>query len=84
MLTPFVQRWRDAGYEMIVAADHGQDARGHHGGISALRRDIALYYLGQSAMPDAEVVPDQLTLAPSILTRMGAAVLSSMTARSFF
>ncbi len=31
-LAPFIQRWRDNGYEVIVTADHGQDARGHHGG----------------------------------------------------
>ena len=31
-LAPFMHRWRQAGYEVIVTADHGQDARGHHGG----------------------------------------------------
>lgn len=84
MLAPFVQRWRDAGYEVIVTADHGQDARGHHGGTGEDQRDFAFYYFGDSAMPDADVVLDQLALAPSILTRMGVPVPDSMRAQPFF
>ena len=30
-LAPYIRRWRDQGYDIIVTADHGQDARGHHG-----------------------------------------------------
>ena len=32
MLAPWITKWRDMGYQVIVTADHGQDARGHHGG----------------------------------------------------
>jgi predicted AlkP superfamily pyrophosphatase or phosphodiesterase len=83
-LAPFIQRWRDAGYEVIVTADHGQDERGHHGGTGELQRDFAFYYFGTSAMPEPEVVLDQLALAPSILRRMGVAVPPSMQALPFF
>ena len=84
MLAPFIQRWRDGGYEVIITADHGQDARGHHGGTGPLQRDFAFYYFGDSALSDEGVVLDQLALAPSILTRMGVAVPVSMTVAPFF
>jgi predicted AlkP superfamily pyrophosphatase or phosphodiesterase len=70
-LAPFIHRWREAGYEVIVTADHGQDARGHHGGAGEDQRDFAFYYFGGSPLPPEDEVLDQLALAPSILTRMG-------------
>lgn len=64
MLAPFLHRWRAAGYEVIVTADHGQDARGHHGGTGEAQQDFAFYYFGDSPMPAPDVVLDQLALAP--------------------
>ena len=84
MLAPFVDRWRRNGYEVIVTADHGQDARGHHGGTGELQQDFAFYYFGDAAMPGRDVVLDQLALAPSILTRLGVKVPATMTVPSFF
>ncbi len=83
-LAPFIARWRKAGYEVIVTADHGQDARGHHGGAGDLQQDFAFYYFGEAVMLDADVVLDQLALAPSILTRLGVAVPSTMKTKPFF
>lgn len=31
-LALYIRLWRQAGYEIIVTADHGQSDRGHHGG----------------------------------------------------
>ena len=84
MLAPFLQRWRDQGYEVIVTADHGQDERGHHGGTGELQQDAAFYYFGDSDMPAKDVVLDQLALAPSILTRLGVPVPATMKAKPFF
>ncbi|MBP6736577.1 MAG: alkaline phosphatase family protein, partial [Rhodobacteraceae bacterium] len=75
---------RAAGYEVIVTADHGQDARGHHGGTGEAQQDFAFYYFGDSEMPGKDVVLDQLALAPSILTRLGVPVPPSMKAAPFF
>ncbi len=83
MLAPFIPRWRQMGYEVIVTADHGQDERGHHGGRGALQQDTALYYFGDADGPDAETVIDQLQLAPTILARLGAPVADTMKAGSF-
>ncbi len=82
-LAPFIHRWRRAGCEVIVTADHGQSARGHHGGASDDQRDFAFYYFGDSPMPAGDVLLDQLALAPSILTRMGVAVPATMKAAPF-
>lgn len=82
-LAPFIHRWRKAGYEVIVTADHGQDARGHHGGRGEDQQDFAFYYFGAAKGPDADVVLDQLALAPTILKLMGAPVPASMKAKPF-
>jgi predicted AlkP superfamily pyrophosphatase or phosphodiesterase len=78
MLSPFIHRWRDMGYEIIVTADHGQDERGHHGGRGTLQQETALYYFGPATGPDAHTVIDQLQLAPTILSRLGAPIPDTM------
>ena len=83
MLAPFIPKWRAAGYEVIVTADHGQDERGHHGGRGALQQETALYYFGPAQGPREDTVIDQLQLAPTILTRLGAPVAETMKAESF-
>ncbi len=83
MLAPFLRKWRDAGYEVIVTADHGQDARGHHGGRDDLQQDAALYYFGPADGPPQDAVIGQLQLAPTILSRLGAAIPESMKADVF-
>lgn len=83
VLAGYISRWRAAGYEVIVTADHGQDGRGHHGGASEEQRDFAFYYFGDATLPAPDVVLDQLALAPSILTRLGVAVPATMLAAPF-
>lgn len=83
MLAPFILRWRAMGYEVIVTADHGQDARGHHGGRSALQQEFALYYFGTAEGPETSVILDQLQLAPSILSIVDVAPAPGMQAEPF-
>jgi predicted AlkP superfamily pyrophosphatase or phosphodiesterase len=83
MLAPFIPRWLDDGYEVIVTADHGQDARGHHGGRDPLQQEAALYYFGPAKGPSEDTVIDQLQLAPTILHRLGAPIAKAMKAKSF-
>ena len=56
MLAPFIPRWRQMGYEVIVTADHGQDDRGHHGGRGALQQEAALYYFGDAEGPHEDTL----------------------------
>ncbi len=83
MLAPFVHKWRDMGYEIIVTADHGQTARGHHGGHEEAQQDFALYYFGPARGPEPDVLLDQLALAPTILARLGVPIPASMKAAPF-
>ena len=83
MIAPFIPQWRAAGYEVIVTADHGQDERGHHGGPGELQQDSALYYFGPAKGPEPGAVIDQLQLAPTILSRLGAPVPETMKGKPF-
>lgn len=83
MLAPFIPQWLAAGYEVIVTADHGQDDRGHHGGRDPLQQDTALYYFGPAKGPSEDTVIEQVQLAPTILSRLGAPVPGTMKAKSF-
>ena len=83
MLAPFIPKWRAAGYEVIVTADHGQSMRGHHGGAGEDQQDFALYYFGDAKGPARDTLLDQLALAPTILSRLGAPVPPTMQAKPF-
>ena len=81
-LGDFIPRWQEQGYDVIVTADHGQSARGHHGGTEDIMRDIPIYYFANPNNPikgpaQDHVIP-QTALAPSILHRMGIAIPESM------
>jgi predicted AlkP superfamily pyrophosphatase or phosphodiesterase len=82
-LAAFLPKWLEAGYEVMVTADHGQTDRGHHGGREDLQQDFALYYFGAAAGPSEDALLDQLQLAPTILKRLGAPVPETMKAEPF-
>ena len=69
--------------EIIVTADHGQDDRGHHGGKGDLQQLTALYYFGEGQGPHQDAEIDQLQIAPTILSRLGADIPASMTGHVF-
>ena len=83
MLAPFINRWRDMGYELIVTADHGQTDRGHHGGHEDVQQDVALYYFGTGAGDPPNTPISQLQLAPTILNLLGVDVPGTMGAGTF-
>ena len=83
MLAHFLPRWLDAGYEVAVTSDHGQSERGHHGGRGEDQQDVAFYWFGGGDGPDQDEVLDQLALAPTLLTRMGAEIPASMKVKPF-
>ena len=76
--------WRELGYEVFVTADHGMNADGHHGGTTAIERDVPFYYFGAASGPDHCGVLDQLSVAPTILARIGVPIPESMRAPVLF
>ena len=83
MLAAFLPRWRAAGYEVVVTADHGQTDRGHHGGREEAQQDVALYYFGDGKGLEEDMLLDQLQLAPTILKRLGTPVPETMKGKPF-
>jgi predicted AlkP superfamily pyrophosphatase or phosphodiesterase len=83
MLAAFLPKWLEAGYEVMVTADHGQTDRGHHGGREDDQQDFALYYFGRGEGPDDDALLNQLQLAPTVLSRLGVEVPRSMKATPF-
>jgi predicted AlkP superfamily pyrophosphatase or phosphodiesterase len=83
MLAAFLPYWLQAGYEVIVTADHGQTDRGHHGGHEDVQQDFALYYFGKAKGPKEDTLLDQLQLAPTVLKRLGVPAPATMKARPF-
>ena len=79
-LARVVPHWRDLGYEVIVTADHGMNADGHHGGTAEIEREVPFYYFGAGHGPKASTLLDQLAVAPTILARIGVAVPETMRA----
>lgn len=87
-LAAYLPRWLANGYEVIVTADHGQTDRGHHGGRDPEMQDVALYYFGPGAAHAASGQPDeppldQRQLAPTVLSRLGVSIPSTMAATPF-
>ncbi|WP_455371912.1 alkaline phosphatase family protein [Limibacillus halophilus] len=66
-----LHRWRGAGYRVLVTADHGMSAFGHHGGNSDDVRFVAFYDIGHPEGGEATEIADQLAVAPTILSIMG-------------
>lgn len=82
-LAGFLPQWIEAGYEVMVTADHGQTDRGHHGGREDEQQDFALYYFGPAKGPEPDVLLDQLQLAPTILSRLGVPIPRTMKSKPF-
>lgn len=71
--------WRDAGYRVLVTADHGFTDCGYHGGTEDDVRDVAFYDIGHPEPGEATEVVSQRAVAPTVLSLMGLAVPSGMT-----
>jgi predicted AlkP superfamily pyrophosphatase or phosphodiesterase len=76
--------WLDMGYEVIVTADHGMNADGRHGGTDPLERDVPFYFFGSGPGPEPGTVLDQLSVAPTIVSRIGLPVPDTMRAPALF
>lgn len=72
--------WLEAGYHVLVTADHGMDEIGTHGGTRDEVMQVAFYHLhGRDEQPCEEQEACQLSIAPTILTLMGLPKAAAMT-----
>ena len=77
-------RWRKAGHEVIVTADHGQTPRGHHGGSTDEMRDVPFYYFGASKAAPVDAALCQTQIAPSVLKLLDVPIPAGMRSAPIF
>lgn len=73
-------RWLEAGYNVVITADHGMNPMGIHGGTDAIQRDTPLYIFSpqvQNGRFEEEAI-SQLNVAPLLCRLLGVDVPETM------
>ena len=65
LLASVLPQWMDAGYQIMITADHGMNDDGQHGGTTSADRDVPLFLISDQVKPGIheEEIP-QLQIAP--------------------
>lgn len=65
LLASVLPKWMDAGYQIMVTADHGMNDDGQHGGTTSADRDVPLFLISDQVKAGIyeEEIP-QLQIAP--------------------
>ncbi|WP_413206300.1 alkaline phosphatase family protein [Rhodospirillum sp. A1_3_36] len=79
-LAQLIPSWREAGYRVLVTADHGMCKDGHHGGTDAVVRRVPFYMIDAETGGIAPDEADQLSVAPTVLSLLGVQPPKTMTA----
>ena len=77
-LAEHVPGWLEAGYRVLVTADHGFTDWGNHGGTEDCVRDVAFYDIGHPAPGVDTKTVSQRSVAPTALTLMGLPIAAMM------
>lgn len=80
-LSRLVPRLVGAGYDVLVTADHGMNADGHHGGDQPGLREVPFFAFCDRLKAPVDAVLDQRAIAPTVLALLGADVPATMTAK---
>lgn len=73
ILSNLLPIWMEAGYHIVITADHGMNEDGHHGGTGDAERDVPLFAISpafKSGSYTSEYLP-QLALAPMVARLLG-------------
>ena len=73
ILADYLQGWLDAGYQVLVTADHGMNNDRSHNGLLAEEREVPLLVLGEAFSLDTSARPRQIELCGTICALLGAA-----------
>jgi predicted AlkP superfamily pyrophosphatase or phosphodiesterase len=83
LLSHCVPRWREAGYTLLVTADHGMNADGQHGGTLPEVREVPLFCIGDGFEPGVHPHRlSQLEVAPLLCALLGVAPAPGMRSPS--
>lgn len=66
LLAEYLQRWLEAGYQVLVTADHGMNNDRSHNGLLAEEREVPLFVLGSAFSLDAAARPKQTELCGTL------------------
>jgi len=77
-LSRLVPRLTEAGYDVLVTADHGMNEDGHHGGDQPGLREVPFFAFSDRLAAAAGVTLDQRAVAPTVLALLGADVPETM------
>ncbi|WP_036667492.1 alkaline phosphatase family protein [Paenibacillus darwinianus] len=82
LLALLLPEWIEAGYHILITADHGMNADGHHGGTGEAERDVGFIAIGDHFQPGIytdEYLP-QLAVAPLICGLLNIPMSADMVA----
>lgn len=71
LLADYLQGWLEAGYQVLVSADHGMNNDRSHNGLLAEEREVPLFVLGDAFSLDALALPRQTELCGTICELLG-------------
>jgi predicted AlkP superfamily pyrophosphatase or phosphodiesterase len=73
LLAEYIQTWLDAGYQILVTADHGMNNDRSHNGVLPEEREVPLIVLGSAFSLDPAARPQQTELCGTLCQLLGAA-----------
>ncbi|MEC7964454.1 MAG: alkaline phosphatase family protein [Pseudomonadota bacterium] len=79
-LAQLIPRLREAGYQVLITADHGMDEHGDHGGDAPSLVNVPFFAFDTAITAPEGQVLDQRALAPTILSLLGVAAPDTMKA----
>ncbi|WP_095170302.1 alkaline phosphatase family protein [Pseudomonas sp. Irchel 3H3] len=71
ILADYLQGWLDAGYQVLVTADHGMNNDRSHNGLLAEEREVPLFVIGDAFSLDPDAAPRQLELCGTVCQLLG-------------
>ncbi len=71
ILADYLQDWLDAGYQVLITADHGMNADRSHNGLLAEEREVPLLVLGDTFSLNPLAQPRQAELCGTLCTLLG-------------
>ena len=71
LLAEHLQNWLDAGYQLLITADHGMNGDCSHNGLLAEEREVPLFVLGDGFSLNQAAKPQQIELCGIICQLLG-------------
>ena len=73
ILADYLRTWLDAGYQVLVTADHGMNNDRSHNGLLPEEREVPLFVLGDAFSLNPDATPKQTEICGTICKLLGVA-----------